>query len=224
MSVKDGELWPESITAYIDDPPYLSVDVHGPQFCRDFHIGSIWAALYNFRIVLAATVIPAGLFLAFFGMRRFKFVNDMLVWTLLTETTFICITYNTFVYFNTESSVFYVIFISAGLLGATIGYFVYRNQRTVIFTRIVQGFLCGLTLSLYISFIGLYNTATLWVMYPMMLVLSLTMAYVSYHHRDRYWVELVTQSFLGTAIVTTGLGLGIGKYPNPFLQPTLKYY
>ena len=159
--------------------------------------------------------------MAFLSMKKYWIINDILISTILAGVFIMCIAYNTFMYYKSVSHLSYIVFMIIGAVGFGIGYLISKKP---IINRILYGFFSGLALVLFLSSIGLYKIGTLWFLYSMMLVLGATLSLLAYRFKRSYHFDVLTHAFLGTFLITSGLGLLIGGYPNPFLQPTLWYF
>jgi hypothetical protein len=151
-------------------------------------------------------------------MKKYWIINEILISTILAGVFILCIAYNTFMYYNSVSHLSYIVFMIIGAAGFGIGYLISKKP---IINRILYGFFSGLALGLFLSSIGLYKIGTLWFLYGIMLVLGALMSFLAYRFKRSYHFDVLTHAFLGTFLITSGLGLLIGGYPNPFLQPTL---
>ena len=160
--------------------------------------------------------------MAFLSMKKYWIMNEVLISTILVGVFSLSVAYNTFMYYKSVSHLSYIVFMAIGAAGFGVGHLISKKP---IINRIFYGFFSGLALGLFLSSIGLYKIGTLWFMYGMMLILGATLSFLAYWFKSSYYYfDVMTHAFLGTFLIISGLGLSIGGYPNPFLQPTLWYF
>ena len=117
-------------------------------------------------------------------------------------------------YYNSVSLLMYVIVVFILAVGAGLGFLI--SKKPVI-NKIICGFFSGMSIVLLISSVGLYKVGSLWFLYPMMFVMGGIFAILAYRFREKLFLEVFNQTFLGTYLATIGLGLLFGAYPNPFI-------
>lgn len=159
--------------------------------------------------------------MAFLSMKKYWIINDILISTILVAVFILCVAYNTFMYYKSVSHLSYIVFMAIVAAGFGVGQVISKKP---IINRILYGFFSGLALGLFLSSIGLYKIGTLWFLYGMMLILGAILSFLAYRFKGSYHFDVLSHAFLGTFLITSGLGLLIGGYPNPFLQPTLWYF
>ena len=142
--------------------------------------------------------------MAFLSMKKHWIINDILISTILVGVIVLCIAYNTFMYYKSVSHLTYIVFMVIGAAGIGLGYLIAKKP---IINKILYGFFSGLVLGLFLSSIGLYKIGTLWFLYGMMFFLGTTLSLLALRFKGSYHFDVFSHAFLGTFLVTSGLGL-----------------
>ena len=116
-------------------------------------------------------------------MRKVLILLDIFMSNLLVGTFVICIAYNTFMYYDSQSWYMNLILLFIGVVGSGLGFLI--SKRPTI-NRIICGFFSGVSVGLVLSTLGLYRIGRLWFLYSMIFIFGGLFAFFTFRLKNKY--------------------------------------